>query len=97
VPVAAVATGAPPVLVYVLIALALVLVTCGGATPAAVSPTSGVEIAVLPPFTHLFAVRGVLDGTGLLVGAQDVFWEDSGAYTGEISPPMLAKPKMLAL
>jgi triosephosphate isomerase len=57
---------------------------------AAVSHTSGVEIAILPPFTHLFAVRGVLDGTGVLVGAQDVFWEDSGAYTGEISASMLA-------
>jgi len=57
---------------------------------AAVSRTSGVEIAVLPPFTHLFALRSVLEGTGVLLGAQDVFWEDSGAYTGEISPSMLA-------
>jgi triosephosphate isomerase (TIM) len=57
---------------------------------AAVSHTSGVEVAVLPPFTHLFAVRAVLDGTGVLVGAQDVFWEESGAYTGEISASMLA-------
>jgi triosephosphate isomerase (TIM) len=57
---------------------------------AAVSRTSRVEVAVLPPFTHLFAVRAELDGTGVLVGAQDVFWEDSGAYTGEISASMLA-------
>jgi triosephosphate isomerase (TIM) len=57
---------------------------------AAVSQTSGVEIAVLPPFTHLWALRSVLEGTGVLLGAQDVFWEESGAYTGEISPTMLA-------
>jgi triosephosphate isomerase len=57
---------------------------------AAVSRSSGVEIAVLPPFTHLFPVRAALDGTAVLVGAQDVFWEDSGAYTGEISASMLA-------
>ena len=49
-----------------------------------------VEIAVLPPFTHLWPVADALAGTGILLGAQDVFWEDSGAYTGEISPAMLA-------
>jgi triosephosphate isomerase (TIM) len=57
---------------------------------AAVSQLSGVEIAVLPPFTHLYALRSVLEGSGVLLGAQDVFWEESGAYTGEISPSMLA-------
>jgi triosephosphate isomerase (TIM) len=57
---------------------------------AATSRTSGVEIAVLPPFTHLFALRSVLEGTGVLLGAQNVFWEESGAYTGEISASMLA-------
>jgi triosephosphate isomerase (TIM) len=57
---------------------------------AATSGTSGVEIAVLPPFTHLFALRSVLEGTGVLLGAQNVFWEDSGAFTGEISASMLA-------
>jgi triosephosphate isomerase (TIM) len=57
---------------------------------ASVSRLSGVEIAVLPPFTHLFALQPVLDGTGVLLGAQNVFWEDAGAYTGEVSPSMLA-------
>jgi triosephosphate isomerase (TIM) len=57
---------------------------------AAVERTQGVEIALLPPFTHLWPVRSALEGSGLLLGAQDVFWEPSGAYTGEISPPMLA-------
>ena len=32
----------------------------------------------------------MLEGTGVLLGAQDVFWEDTGAFTGEISPSMLA-------
>jgi triosephosphate isomerase (TIM) len=57
---------------------------------AATSATSGVEVAVLPPFTHLWPVRSVISGRGVLLGAQDVFWEASGAFTGEISPSMLA-------
>lgn len=57
---------------------------------AAVSETSGVDVAVLPPFTHLWAVHAVLEGTGVRLGAQDVYWKDSGAFTGEISPAMLA-------
>jgi triosephosphate isomerase (TIM) len=60
-----------------------------GAVVAAVSATSGVEIAMLPPFTHLYPVRAVLEGSSVLLGAQDVFWEEKGAYTGEISPSML--------
>ena len=57
---------------------------------AATADKNGVEVAVLPPFTHLWPVRSVIGGTGVLLGAQDVFWEASGAYTGEISPSMLA-------
>jgi triosephosphate isomerase len=45
-----------------------------------------VEVAVLPPFTHLWPMRDVLRKTGIRLGAQDVFWEDAGAYTGEVSP-----------
>jgi triosephosphate isomerase len=55
-----------------------------------VDAVDGVEIAVLPPFTHLWAMRDVLEGSRVLLGAQDVFWEDAGAFTGEVSPPMLA-------
>ena len=51
---------------------------------------AGVEVAVLPPFVHLQPVRDVLAGRSVRVGAQDVFWEDAGAYTGEVSAPMLA-------
>jgi triosephosphate isomerase (TIM) len=57
---------------------------------ASVAATDRVEIAVLPPFTHLWAIQSVLEGTGVRLGAQDVYWKDAGAFTGEISPAMLA-------
>lgn len=50
----------------------------------------GVEQVICPPFVSLAAVHRALEGTGLEEGAQDVFWESKGAYTGEISPAMLA-------
>jgi triosephosphate isomerase len=49
-----------------------------------------VEVAVLPPFPHLVPVREVLGVGSILLGAQDLYWEDSGAYTGEVSGAMLA-------
>jgi triosephosphate isomerase len=51
---------------------------------------SAVELALLPPFVHLWAVRDVLSTSAVLLGAQDVYWEDAGAFTGEVSPAMLA-------
>jgi triosephosphate isomerase len=50
----------------------------------------GVEVALLPPFTHLWPVHQVLRGSGLRLGAQNAFWEDAGAYTGEVSPAALS-------
>ncbi|WP_026328250.1 triose-phosphate isomerase [Streptomyces sulphureus] len=52
-----------------------------------------VEVAVLPPFTDLRSVQTLVDGDKLKIkyGAQDVSAHDSGAYTGEVSGPMLAK------
>jgi triosephosphate isomerase len=50
----------------------------------------GVEVAVLPPFTHLRSVYEELRHSHVQLGAQDVFWETWGAYTGEVSPAMLA-------
>jgi len=47
------------------------------------------EIVLAPPFTNLEIVHRIIDHTDLSLGAQNVFWEDSGAYTGEISPTML--------
>ncbi|MFD6875126.1 MULTISPECIES: triose-phosphate isomerase [unclassified Streptomyces] len=54
-----------------------------------------VEIAVLPPFVDLRSVQTLVDGDKLKIkyGAQDISQYDSGAYTGEISGPMLAKLK----
>src|SRR5262245_32350110 len=50
----------------------------------------GVEVAVCPPFTALSTVGAVLAGSAITLGAQNCHWEDHGAYTGEVSPPMLA-------
>ena len=51
---------------------------------------AGVEIVVAPPFTALFSTRDVIKGSNIKLGAQNIFWEDRGAYTGEISPLMIA-------
>ncbi|MDA3649353.1 triose-phosphate isomerase [Saccharopolyspora indica] len=52
-----------------------------------------VEVAVLPPFTDIRSVQTLVDGDKLLLkyGAQDISAHESGAYTGEVSGPMLAK------
>ena len=52
-----------------------------------------VDAAVLPPFTDIRSVQTLVDGDRLLLtyGAQDISQHDSGAYTGEVSGPMLAK------
>jgi triosephosphate isomerase len=52
-----------------------------------------VEVVVLPPFTDLRSVQTLVDGDKLKIGygAQDLSRHDKGAYTGEISGPMLAK------
>lgn len=49
----------------------------------------GVEVAVCPPFTALAEVRRALDRSPVRLGAQDMYWEDQGAFTGEVSPLML--------
>ncbi len=51
------------------------------------------DVSVHPPFTALRSVQTVIEGDRLrvILGAQNCFWEESGAYTGEVSPPMLAK------
>jgi triosephosphate isomerase len=51
------------------------------------------EVAVLPPFISLRSVQTLIDGDNLLIeyGAQDLSPHDSGAYTGDVSGPMLAK------
>ena len=50
---------------------------------------SGVDIGVAAPFVYLDAVGQVVNGTNVMLGAQDVYFEASGAFTGEISVDML--------
>ena len=56
---------------------------------AATGTDPGVEVVVAPTFTALAAVSQALVGSRVAVAAQDVFWEEQGAFTGEISPSML--------
>jgi triosephosphate isomerase len=56
---------------------------------AALEGVEGCDVAVCPPFPALAAVREALAGSAIGLGAQNVYWEEQGAYTGEVSPPML--------
>ncbi|MCK9221661.1 MAG: triose-phosphate isomerase [Limnochordia bacterium] len=48
-----------------------------------------VEVVVIPVFTALSKVYDMIKDTNVKLGAQNLFWEEKGAYTGEISPTML--------
>jgi len=50
---------------------------------------SGVDVVVAPPFTALAAAAEEMKGSSLLLSSQDVFWEEKGAFTGEVAPSML--------
>jgi triosephosphate isomerase (TIM) len=52
---------------------------------------TGVEKVLCPPYTGLMAVRAMLEGTNIGLGAQDMHWEEQGAFTGAISPAMVAE------
>ena len=58
-------------------------------TPLIERVPENVEIVVCPPYTALHTVCDRLRGTRVKTGAQNMHWEKSGAFTGEISPPML--------
>ena len=49
------------------------------------------DIVIAPPFTALHAAVQAARGTQIAIGAQDVFWEKEGAFTGEVSPQMLVE------
>ncbi len=51
---------------------------------------SGVEKVLCPPFISLTTVKDLIKGTSIKLGAQNMYYERSGAYTGEISPVMLS-------
>jgi triosephosphate isomerase (TIM) len=54
-------------------------------------PLDAVDAVICPPFTALAAARDVLGDSAIGLGAQNMSWADSGAFTGEISPPMLVE------
>ena len=54
-----------------------------------VKDVQGVEIVIAPSFTVLGPVRSLLFDSPIAVAGQDCFWEEEGAYTGEVSPGML--------
>ncbi|MFW6147547.1 MAG: triose-phosphate isomerase [Thermodesulfobacteriota bacterium] len=51
--------------------------------------TKSVDVLVAPPFTALHLASSILSGTDILIGAQNMHWEQKGAFTGEVSPLML--------
>jgi triosephosphate isomerase len=55
----------------------------------AVANVAGVEVVLCPPFTALAAVQDVVANSKIGVGAQTMYWEEQGAFTGEVSPLML--------
>ena len=54
-----------------------------------IKDVNGVKVVICPPFTSLSSVKRATENSSILLGAQNMHWEEKGAYTGEISPPML--------
>jgi triosephosphate isomerase (TIM) len=50
---------------------------------------ANVEKVICPPFTSLVAIAGLIEGSDLGLGAQNMHWEEKGAFTGEIAPGMV--------
>ncbi len=53
------------------------------------SPPRKTRVMVFPPYTALTVVNEALKGSKIILGAQNIFWEEEGAYTGEISAKMV--------
>ncbi|MCY2930430.1 MAG: triose-phosphate isomerase [Planctomycetota bacterium] len=64
-------------------------VALAGALVKLVGSLEGVDVAVCPPFVYLPAVKAALAGSRIALGAQNLFYESNGAFTGEISGSML--------
>ena len=56
-----------------------------------VKDVTGVEIVVAPPFTALHAAAEAARNSNVCIAAQDLHWEREGAFTGEVSAPMIAE------
>ncbi len=54
-----------------------------------VADVDAVDMAICPPLTALLGARQELEGSNIMLGAQNVHWEESGAFTGEVSASML--------
>ncbi len=54
-----------------------------------IADNTAVDVMIAPPFTSLMPVSDVVKGSCVALGAQNLFWEPEGAYTGEISSAML--------
>jgi L-erythrulose 1-phosphate isomerase len=54
-----------------------------------VARSSSVQAFVIPPFPYIADVADILRGTRVKIGAQNMHWDDKGAWTGEVSAPML--------
>lgn len=54
-----------------------------------VGSLTAIDIVLCPPFLYIPQIAQLVEASNIQVGAQNMFWEDSGAYTGEISPLML--------
>jgi triosephosphate isomerase (TIM) len=52
---------------------------------------ASIDRAICPPFPYLMPISAMLAGTGVSLGAQNMHWKASGAYTGEVSPKMVAE------
>lgn len=61
-----------------------------GALKGPLAALQGVDAVICPPFTSVAAVGEALGGSSVFLGAQNCFYEVRGAYTGEVSPAMLA-------
>jgi triosephosphate isomerase (TIM) len=52
---------------------------------------ASIDRAICPPYPYLMSLSAMLAGSGVGLGAQNLYWEESGAYTGEVSPKMVAE------
>jgi len=50
---------------------------------------TSVDVVIAPPFTALYAMGEAMEGTDFKLAAQNLYWEDAGAFTGEISAPLI--------
>jgi triosephosphate isomerase len=64
-------------------------IVLAGSVRAAVAPVRGVDVVVCPPAVSLLSVHAVLDGCDVGLGAQNAYFEPSGAHTGEVSVEMV--------